>query len=471
MLSVSYGIVTEEDPPAYCGSFDRIFATKVKSQPIVCELREVSAETIYAPIVEELISLLKQHNKWDSFEIAISQALTYNLLEIQKLGISDRSSFLAYVDTLVTSWVPSENLEGKDIYHRLMIFSFIFEQRILKDQQSSIHPSSANKPLSWLSQWLVRYAQAMGRHLDQPGSLTKESLQTFFDSPAYNMHDYIIPRGGWSTFNDFFARNFKPGYRPITALNDDSVLVSPADSTFDGSWSINSTSSVNLKNIEWSIHDLLKDSPYADRFANGKFMHSFLNTFDYHRIHTPAAGKVLEARTIEGQAYMEVVVEANAHTGAPQLGGERRASDAPSLEELGGQRRPSLYPTNAEEPINATIYAPDEPGYQFLQCRGLYVLDTPIGLVAVLPIGMAQVSSVILTAEVGTELRKGEELAYFQFGGSDVVVVVEGKSNVDFTAGLEQHYKMGEEIGRARLGQTNSSTFFSSIHYGSNGNV
>ena len=93
--------------------------------------------------------------------------------------------------------------------------------------------------------------------------------------------------------------------------------------------------------------------------------------------------------------------------------------------------------------------APDSPGYQFLQARGLIVLETTIGLVAVLPIGMAQVSSVVITAEVGKTLRKGEELSYFQFGGSDIVLVFEQQSNVSLTAQVGVHYKVGTRIGMA----------------------
>jgi phosphatidylserine decarboxylase len=77
------------------------------------------------------------------------------------------------------------------------------------------------------------------------------------------------------------------------------------------------------------------------------------------------------------------------------------------------------------------------------------VLDTPIGLVAVLPIGMCQLSSVILTAEVGVTLRKGEEISYFQFGGSDIIVLFEAKSNVSFTEQPNVHYKMGTRIAQA----------------------
>jgi phosphatidylserine decarboxylase len=158
--------------------------------------------------------------------------------------------------------------------------------------------------------------------------------------------------------------------------------------------------------------------PYKDRFVNGLFMHAFLSPADYHRQHAPVGGTVLEARVIPGQVYLEV-------TAQPVGDGTHR-----------------LHPLRAFD-------APDNAGYQFAQARGLVVLDTPIGLVAVLPIGMCQVSSVVMTAEVGVTLRKGEEISYFQFGGSDIVVLFEAKSNVSFTAQPNVHYKMGTRIAQA----------------------
>ncbi|MDE5942162.1 MAG: phosphatidylserine decarboxylase, partial [Muribaculaceae bacterium] len=79
----------------------------------------------------------------------------------------------------------------------------------------------------------------------------------------------------------------------------------------------------------------------------------------------------------------------------------------------------------------------------------LIVIDSPIGLVAILPMGMAQVSSVVLTAEVGKVLHKGEEISYFQFGGSDIVMVFEASSNVSFTAQPGIHYKVGTKLAEA----------------------
>jgi phosphatidylserine decarboxylase len=95
------------------------------------------------------------------------------------------------------------------------------------------------------------------------------------------------------------------------------------------------------------------------------------------------------------------------------------------------------------------LNALDGTGYQFVQTRGLVVIDSPIGLVACLPMGMAQVSSVVITAEEGVTLYKGEELGYFQFGGSDFVMVFERSSNVQLISQPNVHYNQGTWIGNA----------------------
>ena len=57
------------------------------------------------------------------------------------------------------------------------------------------------------------------------------------------------------------------------------------------------------------------------------------------------------------------------------------------------------------------------------------------------------VSSVVITAEVGKTLHKGEELGYFQFGGSDFVMVFERNSQVELICQSNLHYKQGNRIG------------------------
>ena len=75
---------------------------------------------------------------------------------------------------------------------------------------------------------------------------------------------------------------------------------------------------------------------------------------------------------------------------------------------------------------------PNSPGYQFLQARALILIKTKdIGHVAVLPIGMAQVSSVLLSVKKNDTVKKGQEIACFNLGGSDVVMVFEKDAKVN----------------------------------------
>lgn len=87
------------------------------------------------------------------------------------------------------------------------------------------------------------------------------------------------------------------------------------------------------------------------------------------------------------------------------------------------------------------------------------MLSTAIGLAVVLPMGMVQVSSIILTAEVGTTLRKGEEISYFQFGGGSIVCIFEARSNVSVTAQVDIHCKMTTRIARAFPGGVKASCY------------
>ena len=359
-----------------------------------------------------------QTNHWENdFDTAIKEAHSKNLPLLEE--VKDLHSFMSWIDKSLY-WIPSENFSGKSVNDHLTAFYYILDQEPIFKLQNKILPHDKANLLTPFSKWLVNYAKAIGDFLDTPESLTDASEKTFYDTPSYNMHEYTKPHGGWRTFNQFFARHFKPGYRPVAAVCDQSIIVMPADSTFGGQWEIRKDSHVTVKNLNWKVSELLEGSPYKERFENGLFMHSYLSPLDYHRQHAPVGGKILEARVIQGQVYLEVeAVPDDNQEGVHQLNLKRHYDSL------------------------------DTAGYQFAQSRGLIVLETPIGLVAVLPIGMCQVSSVIITAEVGTTVRKGEELSYFQFGGSDIIVLFEASSNVCFSAQKAIHYKMGVKIAKA----------------------
>ncbi|KAF2148619.1 hypothetical protein K461DRAFT_272092 [Myriangium duriaei CBS 260.36] len=353
-------------------------------------------------------------------DLAVMSALDSSIgQKFKDLKIHDTMSFLNFADHLLR-WVPEENTEGKKIYDILCLFAFVFDQPSLQIYQNEVHPKSVGQPLTWLSSWIVVFSQIQGQWLDTQASITKESLESFKKSPLYDYDE--CEKQTFSSFNDFFYRTLKPGSRPIAEPDNAKTIVFPADSTFDVAYSIDANDFINVKGLQWNTNDLLKDSRYHDDFDGGVWMHAFLNTWNYHRQHAPVAGVVKEAKIIHGAAYIDVI-----------------ASDDGDLEHI--RRLPSLS-------------AQDGSGYQFLQTRGLIVIDAgELGLVAVLPIGMSQVSGIVLTVEPGQKVEKGDNLSYFKFGGSDIVVVFQPKAGLtpkSFDHIDRQHFsKVGQVLAKA----------------------
>lgn len=372
----------------------------------------------YAPVIRELMDLIAQNGWEEKFNEALKSVKQYHIQGMDELNTLD--DYFVWLDKQLR-WIPAENNYGKLVYEYICKFYFILDQEPVLSLQNKIVPSDRMQPLTPLSAWMVKYVNSLGEFMDTPESLTPESEKSFYESPVYNMNEYIRPRGGWRSYNDMFARLCKPGTRPVAAIEDQTVIVSPADAVFCGHWEIREDSEVTVKGLHWKITELLEGSPYKDRFKGGYFTHSFLNTPDYHRQHAPVGGTIVEARNIQGTAYMKV-------DAVPVAG----------------------HPDGWHEVVaKREFYIVDDPGYQFIQTRGLVVIDSPIGLVAVLPMGMGPVCSVVITAEVGRTLRKGEEISYFQFGGSDIVMVFEAKSNVSFTAQPGAHYRYGTKLADA----------------------
>jgi phosphatidylserine decarboxylase len=384
--------------------------------------------------LDPIVLLLKEYIAQTSDPRALQEAVDAALgtaigPQLRDCGITSADGFLNYANELLR-WIPHENQQGKDIYETLCVFYFVLDQDPLSALQTQINPSSVGKPLTWLSAWIVCYAQLVGAFMDTSDSITAQSFQSFVNSPKFNIKECVVPPGGFKTFNELFARHLQMGARPIDDPDNPNMIVFPADCTFDGAWKIDPESVVTIKTLPWRIQDLLQESTYHGEFKNGIWMHAFLNTFDYHRQHAPVKGVVKEAKVIQGAAYLEVKVT----TGLKGKG-------------------PTLTPIRTYEGSGPD--APDSPGYQFLQTRGLIIIDSKeLGLVAVLPIGMAQVSSVKLSVKAGDAVEKGQEISYFQFGGSDVVMVFQQSAGLTVDSFPKvhvppEHSLMGQKLAEA----------------------
>lgn len=138
-----------------------------------------------------------------------------------------------------------------------------------------------------------------------------------------------------------------------------------------------------------------------------------LDFYDYHRLHSPVDGAVLDVRTVNGISGSGGVVIWNAERGIYEYAN------------------------------------PGEPGFQMLETRGVMVIDTGSeGLLALVAVGMAQVCSVNWLPELqpGCSVRKGDELGFFLCGGSDVVMLFQKDANLHPTATPGTHLLMGESL-------------------------
>jgi phosphatidylserine decarboxylase len=305
-------------------------------------------------------------------------------------GIDSVATFETYINGIVRLIPTNRNIEDK-----------LGPLYIITDINDTLRESPE------FEDWSKAVVSEWGHFLDSPQSAA--GLQTFYDDPSMKMEQYFVGPSGWLTFNQFFAREIKPGQRPIAGLGDGKTVVSPGDSVYKGAFPITDDATLEVKGISHKIADLLQDSEYADKFAGGQFTHFFLSITDYHRFHVPFAGKVVEKKIVPGFAYIGVFVKPDGST-----------------------------------------YLTDGETYQFRQERGVIVLETEeLGYVAILPIGMGPVSSVELTPDLGATLHKGEEFGFFQFGGSDVIVLFQ-KDAVDLTAKPGQHYLQGAAIGSVK---------------------
>jgi len=99
------------------------------------------------------------------------------------------------------------------------------------------------------------------------------------------------------------------------------------------------------------------------------------------------------------------------------------------------------------------------PGWQNIETRGCVIIENKTyGLVALLPIGMSQVSSVNFedTIKAGKTVKKGDMLGYFLFGGSDYVMLFQSKVGFKLTVPQEsdstyKHVLMGEQYGKLTI--------------------
>jgi len=196
---------------------------------------------------------------------------------------------------------------------------------------------------------------------------------------------------GFTSWNDFFTRKFKTGARPVDGPTDNTVIVSACEATpYNIQNNVQLTDRFWMKAQPYSLLDIFTSEhrTLADQFVGGDVYQAFLSAYNYHRWHAPVSGTIVTTYTLDGTYYSDLEAE-GLDPGGPN----------------------------------------DSQGYiSQVATRAVILIacdDKNMGTVACVFVGMAEISSCIVEVSAGQHVTKGDEIGYFQYGGSTHCLIFE----------------------------------------------
>ncbi len=243
--------------------------------------------------------------------------------------------------------------------------------------------------------WLREFMIARGMYLDS--KLSTILLNFWTSDPNIHITDYVIPLGGFTSFNDFFTRQIKRSVRPVDQTPNDITM--PADGyVWLASSNIGKNKTFLLKNDNLDIATLLGRDPLYSKFIGGSAVIIYLRATDYHHFWSPVTGQIV-----------------------------------------------------AENQLAGFYVASGNPTAAMDHRRAYFIIKTPhMGYVAMGIIGMYDVSSIYLDKNVGDNVKVGDELGHFAYGGSEIILLFQ-KNQVNLNVPTQPNTtkKVGELIGKA----------------------
>jgi phosphatidylserine decarboxylase len=133
------------------------------------------------------------------------------------------------------------------------------------------------------------------------GWVTTEIIRRFVAKYQVNMSEALNPDiASYASFNDFFTRALKPGARPLASAD----LICPVDGAISQFGAMNQAQIFQAKGHSYSATALVGgDAALAARFEGGSFACLYLSPKDYHRIHMPADGRLMQMIYVPGDLF------------------------------------------------------------------------------------------------------------------------------------------------------------------------
>ena len=241
-----------------------------------------------------------------------------------------------------------------------------------------------------------------GKKMNKPSSTKK--IKDFVKQLDIDMTEAVKPIKDYTSFNDFFYRTLKPSARPI-----EKDFISPGDGKLLAFENISDIHNFFIKGRQFTLSEFLGNSNLAEKHKDSSLIILRLAPNDYHRYHFPYEGVPSEMKKIKGD-YFSV--------------------------------SPYALASNFTK-----VFCENKREYCILSTKEK-------GDIIVAPVGATMVGTIIETFEPNTHVKKGDEMGYFAFGGSTVVLIID-KNKISIDADLlhntknkiETFVKMGQKIG------------------------
>jgi len=235
----------------------------------------------------------------------------------------------------------------------------------------------------YLRNLFLKQSVKQGKHFDEPSSV--ESIAGFVKTYGITLEELLIQdiKTGYKNFNEFFYRKLKPDARPAHEPEDDKHIVSAADCRLVVFNDLQEGQKIWIKGDKFTVPSLLQNTvPDPTIYEGGSVCVFRLAPQDYHRFHSPVTGTIV---------------------GPPV--------DIPG----------ALFTVNPMA-VRSTLDVFTTNKRSVVQIQTRYSKH-PVAFIAV---GAMLVGSINWTADVtpGASIKKGEELGYFAYGGSTVILLM-----------------------------------------------
>ncbi len=234
---------------------------------------------------------------------------------------------------------------------------------------------------------------------------SKKRILKFVSQFNVDMSESVRNIDDFSSFNDFFCRKLKPEARPIA-----DAFVSPGDGKILAFEDVDSVNQFFVKGRKFTLKEFLANDELAEKYSHSSMFILRLAPNDYHRYHFPYDGVPTASTKIKG-AYLSV--------------------------------SPYALASNFVK-----VFCENKREYCELKTKDK-------GDILIAPIGAAMVGSIVNTYKSSEKICRGDEMGYFEFGGSTIVMLVDQtkiKIDQDLLENtknkLETTVKMGEQIAQ-----------------------